>query len=45
MSIGGNIFVYMGTLGHETPIHCRHQILAERTLDNEQGQDSDSEAA
>lgn len=34
-----------GTLGHETPIHCRYQRLAERTLDNEQGHDSDSEAA
>lgn len=34
-----------GTLGYETPIHFRNQRLAQRTLDNEQGHDSDSEAA
>ena len=34
-----------GTLLYETPIHFRYQRLAQRTLDNEHGHDSDSEAA
>lgn len=34
-----------GTLGHETPIHFRQQRLAQHTLDNELGCDTDGEAA
>lgn len=34
-----------GTLGYETPIHIRYQRLAQQTLDNEHGHDSESEAA
>ncbi|WP_106396145.1 IS3 family transposase [Enterococcus timonensis] len=34
-----------GTLGYETPIGFRYQRLAKRTLDNERGYDTPSEAA